>query len=113
MRLGGTGLQDWLMQRLTALVIAAYTVFLLAYILCTREPIDFGQWQGLFARTEMKIATILTLVAVAWHAWIGVWTVSTDYIKCRCLRLPFQWAVIAALALYIIWGVMIVWSNVG
>lgn len=58
----------------------------------------------------MRYATLLALLSLIAHAWIGIWTVTTDYIKPLWLRLSMHGLVILALLLYVVWGVHIIWG---
>jgi succinate dehydrogenase / fumarate reductase, membrane anchor subunit len=101
------GLRDWLAQRVTAVVMLAYTlVFLLAL---GRGPVNFQSWKALFAQEWMRIATFLFVASVLIHAWIGVRNVLMDYFKPVGLRLTFQVLVILALAGYAGWAMQILW----
>lgn len=110
MKFGGTGIQDWLTQRLTAVVLLAYIIFLTSFWMCSK-PIDYFAWQALFQNVWMKVATILAIVSIAWHAWIGLWTITTDYVKPKLLRLLLQWIFFLSLFSYVLWGLMILWGK--
>ena len=69
---GRNGIADWIAQRLSAVILTAYTLFLTAYFL-TNPAIDFPTWQALFHQLWMKIFTLLALLSVAVHGWIGLW----------------------------------------
>lgn len=99
-----SGLRDWLVQRISAVIIGLYGIFMAVYLFL-HQPVYFAQWHALFDSVFVKIATLITLVAIMWHAWIGLWTVLTDYIKPAGLRLLLQSLVIILLLGYIIWGV--------
>jgi succinate dehydrogenase / fumarate reductase membrane anchor subunit len=102
------GLRDWLAQRVSAVVLLAYTVLLLGAVLMMREP-GYGAWAGLFATVWMKVATLLAVLALAWHAWVGVRDIFMDYVKPTGVRLVLQVATVVALAGYAIWAVIILW----
>lgn len=106
--LTGNGLRDWLIQRLSALILAAYALFLLAYIIFCAP--DFTAWQALFRHEFMRVFTVLALLSMVYHTWIGLWTVFTDYIKCAYLRLLLQTLVVLVLLGYLVWGIDIVWG---
>ena len=108
--LTGNGLKDWLIQRVTALYFAAYVVFLALFVLL-HPQLAYNQWQALFACTTFKIATMMAFFAYGLHAWVGLWTVTTDYLKCTSLRLVVQLGVVGALIAQVIWGLMIVWGQ--
>ncbi|MFN7096449.1 MAG: succinate dehydrogenase, hydrophobic membrane anchor protein, partial [Gammaproteobacteria bacterium] len=73
------GLRDWLVQRVSAVVLGVYFLFLLVVII-SHPGIDYASWQGLFAQIWMKVFTLIVLLSLFAHAWIGVWTVLTDYV---------------------------------
>jgi succinate dehydrogenase / fumarate reductase membrane anchor subunit len=108
-----TGLSDWLVQRVSAAILLAYFLFI-AYTLLS--GVDYAQWSGLFAQTWMKVFTLLALLAIAAHAWIGMWAVLTDYVterlmgpKGNVLRITLQLLLSLALVTYVVWGVQLIW----
>lgn len=108
--LTGNGLKDWLIQRFTAVYFAVYCLFLLGYFIA-HPHLHYGQWHALFQCIYFQIASILALITFSLHTWIGIWTVTTDYIKCAMLRLTVQMLVLAWLVGQFIWGLMIVWGQ--
>ncbi len=74
-----SGLYDWMAQRVSAVVLAAYALFLLGYVIAN-PGMGYAEWQGLFANSAMRIFSMLALVALSAHAWIGLWAVTTDYL---------------------------------
>lgn len=103
------GLRDWLAQRVTATVMAVYMVLLLI-VLAARQPSNYGEWHGLFEVQWFKLASLLFLLSVFWHAWVGVRDILMDYVKPVAVRLGAQVAVILALLAYSAWSVQILWS---
>jgi succinate dehydrogenase membrane anchor subunit len=103
------GLRDWLIQRVTAIILAFYTLFLFGYILCHR-PLAYAQWHGLFTNAWMRVFTFLALLSLVYHTWVGIWTVITDYIKPTTLRFMLQVLVFLVLLSYLVWGIDIVWG---
>lgn len=83
------GLRDWLAQRMTAVVMAVYTVILLVSLL-TVERLDYEHWAGLFAQGWFKLATFLAMLAVFYHAWVGIRDIWMDYVKPVGIRLTLQ-----------------------
>jgi succinate dehydrogenase / fumarate reductase membrane anchor subunit len=106
--LGRSGLHDWMIQRVRGVVLAAYVIYLVGF--CMAGEVDFAAWQGLFSQLWFKIFSIIAIASLSFHAWIGLWIVSTDYIKPTWLRLIFQVAVILICLAFIIWGVSILWG---
>ena len=103
------GLRDWLIQRVTAVVMVVYTFVFLGYVLSHR-PLDFAAWRGLFTHGAMRVLTLLFLLSLFYHAWIGVRDIYMDYIKPTGIRLLLQVLTVLALAAYAIWAVSILWS---
>lgn len=104
------GLTDWLVQRITAILIGAYAIFILVYLL-NNQPTYYAQWHDLFHHTLMKIFTFIVLLSVMWHAWIGLWTVFTDYVKNAAVRLTLEVIVLLLLIGYLSWGFEILWMT--
>jgi len=103
------GLRDWLAQRITAVVMAVYSVLMLLVFL--RLPsLDYLHWKGLWTLPAIRYSTMLFLLSVYYHAWIGMRDIFMDYIKDPGLRLTFYVIVIGALVCYAIWSVQILWG---
>lgn len=102
------GLRDWLAQRITAAIMAVYTVIVLV-VLLTSAPISFAVWKDLFAQGWMRVATLLFAVSLAWHAWVGMRDILMDYVKPAGARLTLEIAALLAIAGYLGWTVQILW----
>lgn len=114
--LGRNGLSDWLVQRVTALVLLAYTLFIVG-VLVVYPDLQYEQWRALFSLTVVKGFTLAAFLSLAMHAWVGLWTVSTDYLTSRTLgakgdvlRLLFQAVAAIVLFMYVVWGIQILWG---
>lgn len=103
------GLRDWLMQRVTALVMVVYTL-LLVIILITQPSLQYSEWKALFSNQWMRFASLLFLISLYLHAWIGVRDILMDYVHPTGMRLALQILVILALLLYTLWSVQILWG---
>ena len=102
------GLKDWLAQRITAAIMAVYTV-IVAVVLVTGVPITYAVWRDLFSQGWMRVATLVFMVSLAWHAWVGVRDILMDYVKPDGLRLTLQVGTLLLLAAYLGWTVQILW----
>ena len=100
------GLRDWLAQRITAAIMAVYTL-ILAGVLLKKAPVTYGVWKELFAQGWMRVATLLFAASLAWHAWVGVRDILMDYVKPDGLRLALQVLTLLTLAVYVGWAVQI------
>ncbi len=103
------GLRDWLMQRVTAIVIALYLVLLLGILLFT-PGLDLPRWQALFGNTLFRLATFAALVSVMLHAWVGMRDIVMDYVRPAGIRLALEVVVIVALVVYTGWTIQIIWG---
>lgn len=108
--LTGSGSRDWIMQRISAVVLAVYAVVMVAFFLFN-GGVGYEQWVMFIMSMPMRLLSLLAIVALAVHAWVGMWTVFTDYIKSTGLRIVLQAAMIIAILVYLFWGVMIFWGR--
>ena len=102
------GLGDWLAQRFTAIVIAVYTIILTVAFLTARE-FSYDGWAGLFARPWMKVATLVAVAAIAYHAWVGMRDIWMDYVKPTGLRLLMLVGTIVWLFACVAYAVIVLW----
>jgi succinate dehydrogenase / fumarate reductase membrane anchor subunit len=103
------GVKDWLAQRVTAIVMAIFTVILLATFFSAHN-FSYEGWASLFARQWFKLFTMVTLFGLFYHAWVGVRDIWMDYVKPVGIRLTLQIATVLALLAYAAWTVQILWS---
>jgi succinate dehydrogenase / fumarate reductase membrane anchor subunit len=112
--LSRSGLSDWLVQRVTAVILLAYFAFLATRL---SGGVTYPEWAALFDQAWMKVFTLLALLSLAAHAWIGMWGVFTDYLterlmghKGNVIRIALQLLTSLSLVIYVIWGIQIVWA---
>ncbi|HSN41675.1 MAG TPA: succinate dehydrogenase, hydrophobic membrane anchor protein [Burkholderiales bacterium] len=103
------GLRGWLAQRVTAVVMAVYTFLFLA-LLAGTPALDYAHWKALWTMPVLRYATVLFLLGLLLHAWVGVRNIFMDYVKPTGLRLALYAVVILALVWYAAWAVQILWS---
>ena len=104
------GWRDWLVQRVTAVVMAAYALLLLAALLW-HGGLDYAPWKAMFGSGIFRLATFLFMISLLWHAWVGVRNILMDYVKPVAVRLTLQVGVIAVLVAYAGWTIQILWGN--
>ncbi|GAA5127604.1 succinate dehydrogenase, hydrophobic membrane anchor protein [Alloalcanivorax gelatiniphagus] len=115
--LGRNGLYDWLIQRVSAVVIAVYVIGMVGYLICNSD-LDYATWSAFMGSVPMRIANTLMLFSVAAHTWIGLWSVTTDYLTsltfgkaATSVRLVGQMAIALLLLVYILWGLLTIWGG--
>lgn len=115
--LTGSGSRDWMVQRISAVVLAVYSVVLLGFFL-THGNVTFFDWSQFMMSLPMRLFSLIAILALAGHAWVGMWTVFTDYITtgklggiAAGLRLVLQTLMIIAILVFLFWGIMIFWGN--
>lgn len=102
------GMRDWLSQRVTAVLMALFTVVLLVQLLMP-GPLGYERWAGIFASQWMKVLTFVVILSLAWHAWVGVRDIWMDYVKPVGARLALQVATIVWLVGCAGWAVQVLW----
>ena len=102
------GMRDWLSQRITAGLMALFTIVLLVQVLFG-GPLGYDSWAGIFASQWMKVLTFVVILALAWHAWVGVRDIWMDYIKPVGTRLVLQVFTIVWLIGCSGWAVQVLW----
>ena len=102
------GMRDWLAQRITAIIMAVYTVILL-FALLRMDSFTYESWAGLFANKSFKLLTFVVLLFLHYHVWIGVRDIWMDYVKPVAIRLTLHVLTITWLIFCIVWAAYILW----
>jgi succinate dehydrogenase / fumarate reductase membrane anchor subunit len=103
------GLRDWLSQRVTAALMALFTLALLVQVAWPGRRLGYDTWASIFSAQWMKVLTFAIIVALGWHAWVGVRDIWMDYIKPVGLRLALEVATIVWLVGNMGWMVQVLW----
>jgi succinate dehydrogenase / fumarate reductase membrane anchor subunit len=103
------GLRDWLAQRVTACLMALFTLLVLAQVIFSKGPIGYDKWAGIFAAQWMKVLTFTIIVALLYHVWVGMRDIWMDYIKPVALRLSLQVFSIVWLIGCAGWAIQVLW----
>jgi succinate dehydrogenase / fumarate reductase membrane anchor subunit len=114
--LGRSGLYDWLIQRVSAVIMTAYIIFMVCF-LASNPNLQYGQWVELHQGLCMRIFSLFAIVGMAAHAWIGIWSVLTDYVterlmgcKATPIRLVLQIGLMLLCITYSVWAIDILWG---
>lgn len=105
----GYGFRDWLAQRVTAGLMALFTLILLAQVIFTSGPIGYEEWAGIFAGQFMKVLTFTVIVALLYHVWVGMRDIWMDYVKPLALRLVLHVFTLVWLIGCAGWSVQALW----
>ena len=105
----GYGFRDWLAQRVTAVLMALFTVIVLAQVIFSSGPIGYDQWAGIFAAQWMKVLTFCVILAMLLHVWVGIRDIWMDYIKPVGVRLVLHIASIVWLVGCAGWAIQVLW----
>ena len=121
------GLRDWLSQRVTAALMALFTLVVVVQALWPWYLKDAGgervkdaagkfiaitgydKWAGMFATQWMKVLTFTVIAALLWHVWVGMRDVWMDYVKPVGLRLALQVFTIVWLTSCAGWAIQVLW----
>ena len=103
------GLRDWLSQRVTAGLMALFTLLVLGQVMLSRGPIGYDKWAGIFSTQWMKMLTFTVIAALLLHVWVGIRDVLMDYVKPVGARLMLQIVAIVWLLGCAGWAIQVLW----
>ncbi|MDR1967862.1 MAG: succinate dehydrogenase, hydrophobic membrane anchor protein [Burkholderiaceae bacterium] len=103
------GLRDWLAQRLTGALMALFTLALLLQVIFASGPMSYQKWAQIFAAQWMKALTFAVIVALIWHAWVGMRNIWMDYVRPVGARLTLQLLTLVWLFGCGGWAVQVLW----
>ena len=111
---GRSGLADFVLQRASAVVLAAYGLCVIGFFVT--RPLTHEALVGFFRSLPMQAFTTLALLALAAHAWIGMWTVGTDYVRRHYFGrghsvylATYQLGCLAMIFVYVLWPLSVIW----
>ena len=103
----GYGLASFIGQRVTSVVLIVWVIWVGISMLF--GPLTYETWAALFAPLWMKIATLVALASLLYHAWVGVRNIWMDYITPVWMRLTLQTVTVLWLIACGVWSVQILW----
>ena len=104
------GLRDWLAQRVTAGLMALFTLAVLAQMLLFKGPVGYDKWAGIFSAQWMKVLTFSVIIALTYHVWVGMRDIWMDYVTSMVwLRLCLQIFSIVWLVGCAGWAIQVLW----
>ena len=102
------GLRDWLSQRVTAALMALFTLAVIVQVLLPGE-MGYDKWAGMFSRQWMKALTFVVIVSLLIHVWVGMRDIWMDYVKPVAVRLVLQVFTLVWLVGCAGWAVQVLW----
>jgi succinate dehydrogenase / fumarate reductase membrane anchor subunit len=102
------GLRDWLSQRVTATLMALFTIVLIAQLLFG-GPLGYDRWAAIFSSQWMKVLSFVVIVSLLVHVWVGMRDVWMDYVKPVGIRLALQVFTIVWLVGCAGWAIQVLW----
>ena len=74
----------WYTQRYTSLIILSYLIYIFSFIF-NNQDINFFSWSDFFLSFQGRFLSSIVFLVIVLHAFIGLWTVGTDYLTKRTL----------------------------
>ena len=103
-----TGLRAWLVQRLSALFMLGFLVFLLIHFRVTR-PRSYVAWHDWMLSPGVSLSASIFFAALLVHAWVGLRDVILDYVQPPAIRAGVLALLLLALMALGLWAVRILW----
>ena len=74
----------WYTQRYTSLIILSYLLYIFSFIF-NNQDINFFSLSDFFLSFQVRFLSSIVFLVIVLHAFIGLWTVGTDYLTKRTL----------------------------
>ena len=110
------GVLDWVIQRTSAVLLAIYTIGLIGFFIA-HPNLEFEVWRSLFSSQLVRVFSLVTLLFLCGHMWVGMWTIITDYLTplqlgsyAKPIQRLCQIGIISLIIVYAIWGTFVFWS---
>lgn len=97
------GLAAWVWQRLSALYLGGFLIYLSSVLLCSGS-MNYQQWTAWIVQPLNSIFIILGLFMLFLHAWIGIKDVAMDYIPSLLIRSVVMMLTGLAFMMALIWS---------
>ena len=114
--ISGRGVTDFVLQRVTAVILTLYTALVVGFFAVNQ--VDYQTFEAFFGGFPMKVASTVAILATIGHAWVGMWTIGTDYIQpghwglpdsADKIRVAYQVACITIMAAYFLYALSAIW----
>jgi len=106
-----SGLRAWLLQRITAIVIAGgFIIFTIKLLLL--PPQNLFEWRIWLDTPLVSVMVMMWVIAILLHAWVGIRDIMVDYVKPSSVRFVLLTGLAFALTSMATWLLLIVISLV-
>ena len=102
------GLPAWLAQRLSAVFMLGFIVFMLVHFLAD-PPRSYDAWRIWVGKPGVSMVIVLFVAALLIHAWVGMRDVTLDYVAPLAARIAVLSVIAATLLAAAVWIVQILW----
>ena len=85
MRQLASGLRAWVIQRISAMYLLVFIVYMLGVFIFA-PPGDYPQWRAFVAQPLVSLAILLFYLSLLLHAWVGIRDVLIDYVQSTVIR---------------------------
>lgn len=103
----GDGMRSWLIQRVSAIFIILYLIYLL-FSVAGFTQLDYQNWHAWVSITANKILIVLFFLSLLLHAWVGIRDVVLDYLHGFTMRFIALTAIIGLMLAMAIWLLLII-----
>jgi succinate dehydrogenase / fumarate reductase membrane anchor subunit len=110
-----SGLADFIVQRVTAVILAAYAFCLVGFFIM--GGVTHASLSAFFGATPMQLFSTLAILSTVAHAWVGMWTIGTDYLRpahiggsATVVRFAYQIGCLLTLFVYLVWAFRLIWQ---
>ncbi|MEQ1603014.1 MAG: succinate dehydrogenase, hydrophobic membrane anchor protein [Methylophilaceae bacterium] len=100
---------DWLWQRFTALFMLVYSLIFAARWMFNPPLPGAAAWKLWCSPWYFKSLSLLFLLALIYHAWLGMKEILMDYVPQLRIRNALQLVFAWVLAVYAVWAFIILW----
>jgi len=102
------GLKDWLVQRITGVVMVVFTLMMAAALL-SGAAASYDSWRATMSGGFMRFISFLFIVSLCWHAWVGIRDIWMDYIQPTGIKLLLHVLTLLSLVGCAGWAAQIIW----
>jgi len=101
------GIRSWLIQRISAIFIFLFLIYLSLFFLQS-EHLDYATWSAWVSLKANKVIILLFFISLLLHAWVGIRDVVLDYVHAFTIRFIVLTTIIGALLSLAVWLLLII-----